>query len=132
MHRIHASAAIAGLAALFLGLATAPAVAQEPPTNTHGTQPDNTKVNRPSGINADTQKNDKRDLTITQDIRKAIMADKSLSTYAHNVKVITENGNVTLKGPVRSEDERKTVTAKAIDVAGRDHVANELTVAPEK
>jgi len=132
MHRIHASAAIVGLAALWLGLAAAPAVAQEPPTNTHGTQPDNTKVNRPNGINADTQKNDKRDLTITQDIRKAIMADKSLSTYAHNVKVITENGNVTLKGPVRSEDERKTVTAKAIEVAGRDHVANELTVAPGK
>jgi len=132
MHRIHAGVASAGLAVLWLGLSTMPAVAQQPPTNTHGTQPDNTKVNRPSAINADTQKNDKRDLTITQDIRKAIMADKSLSTYAHNVKVITENGNVTLKGPVRSEDERKTVTAKAIEVAGRDHVANELTVTPAK
>jgi len=132
MHRIHAGVASAGLAVLWLVLSAVPAVAQQPPTNTHGTQPDNTKVNRPSAINADTQKNDKRDLTITQDIRKAIMADKSLSTYAHNVKVITENGNVTLKGPVRSEDERKTVTAKAIEVAGRDHVANELTVTPAK
>jgi len=128
MHRIHASVASAGLAVLWLGLSL-PAIAQEPPTNTHGTQPDNTKVNRPSAINADTQKNDKHDLAITQDIRKAIMADKSLSTYAHNVKVITENGNVTLKGPVRSEQERKTVTDKAIQVAGREHVANELTIA---
>src|SRR5581483_8264076 len=80
MHRIHASVASAGVAVLWLGLSL-PAIAQEPPTNTHGTQPDNTKVNRPSAINADTQKNDKHDLAITQDIRKAIMADKSLSTY---------------------------------------------------
>ena len=65
-------------------------------------------------------------------MHRAIVADKSLSTYAHNVKVITENGSVTLKGPVRSEEERKTVEAKAVEVAGRDHVANELTIAPRK
>ena len=80
-------------------------------------------------LSADTQKNNKQDVAITRDIRRAIVADKNLSTYAHNVKVITQNGEVTLKGPVRSEDERKTIEAKAIEVAGQGRVANELTVA---
>ncbi len=110
----------------------ASAAAQQPPTKSTQAPPDNTTVNRGGEINAASQKNGKHDLAITRDIRKALVADKSLSTYAHNVKVITENGFVTLKGPVRSDDERKTVEAKAIDVAGRDHVANELTVAPPK
>jgi len=95
-------------------------------------QPDNTKVNHPDEITASTQKNSKQDLAITRDIRRAIVADKTLSTYAHNVKVISENGFVTLKGPVRSEDEKRSIEVKAADVAGKDHVANELTIAPEK
>ena len=96
------------------------------------TAADNTRVNRPDQISASTQKNGKDDLAITRDIRRSIVNDKSLSTYARNVKVITERGYVTLKGPVRSDEERKTIEAKAIDVAGRDHVANELSVAPAK
>ena len=110
----------------------ASAAAQTPPTKSTEAPPDNTKVNRAGEINAASQKNGKHDLAITRDIRKAIVADKSLSTYAHNVKVITENGFVTLKGPVRSADERKAIEAKAVDVAGRERVANELTVAPPK
>jgi len=130
MHRIRAGIASAGLAVLWLGIAATPAVAQQPPTRSAGAAADNTKVNRPGEINAASQKNTKRDIAITRDIRKAIVADKGLSTYAHNVKVITEDGFVTIKGPVRSEDERKAIEAKAVEVAGRDHVANELTVAP--
>jgi osmotically-inducible protein OsmY len=119
--------------AVLLSLAlAASAAAQTPPTKSADAPPDNTKVNRAGEVNAASQKNNKQDLTTTRDIRKAIMSDKNLSTYAHNVKVITSNGFVTLKGPVRSEDEKKAVVAKAIDVAGRDHVANELTVAPAK
>ena len=119
--------------ALLLSLAVAAsAAAQTPPTKSTEAPPDNTKVNRPGEINAASQKNGKQDLAISRDIRKAIVSDKSLSTYAHNVKVITSNGFVTLKGPVRSEDERKAIEAKALDVAGRDRVANELTVAPPK
>ena len=106
--------------------------AQQPPTASRQAPADNTKVNRQGEISASSQKNGKHDVAITRDIRKALVADKSLSTYAHNVKVITENGFVTLKGPVRSDDEKKAVEAKAIDVAGRDHVADELTVAPAK
>ena len=121
------------LKAILLSLAiAASAAAQRPPTSTTATAPDNTKVNRQGEITASSQKNGKHDLAITRDIRRAIVGDKTLSTYAHNVKVITENGFVTLKGPVRSEDERKAVAAKAIDVAGRDHVADELTIAPAR
>jgi osmotically-inducible protein OsmY len=59
------------------------------------------------------------------------MKDKSLSTYAHNVKIITQNGRVTLKGPVRSEDEKKTVEAKATEVAGENKVTSELDIKPK-
>jgi hyperosmotically inducible periplasmic protein len=119
-------------AGVWLSLAVAvPAFAQQAPTNA-AQSPDNTKVNKTDQLSADKQKNGKHDLAITRDIRRALVADKTLSTYAHNVKVITANGEVTLKGPVRSEDERKAVEAKAIEVAGQGRVANELTIAPAK
>ena len=60
------------------------------------------------------------------------MDDKTLSTYAHNVKVIAQDGQVTLKGPVRTEDEKKTVEAKATEVAGAGHVINQISIAPAK
>ena len=60
------------------------------------------------------------------------MDDKSLSTYAHNVKMISQNGKVTLKGPVRSEEEKQTIEQKATEVAGAGNVTNEITVKPEK
>jgi osmotically-inducible protein OsmY len=57
--------------------------------------------------------------------------DKSLSTYAHNVKVISEHGTVTLKGPVRSQAEMNAIMAKAQEVAGSpDKVVNEMSVQP--
>ncbi len=58
------------------------------------------------------------------------MRDKGLSTYAHNVKVIAREGQVTLKGPVRSDAERQAVEAKTTEVVGAGHVVNELSVAP--
>jgi len=60
------------------------------------------------------------------------MDDKSLSTYAHNVKIVSQHGKVTLKGPVRSEEEKKTVEDKATEVAGAGNVTNQMTVKPEK
>jgi len=130
MHRIRPRIASAGV---WLSLAvSAPVFAQQPATNTSQTAPDNTKANKTDQLSADKQKNGKHDLAITRDIRRALVADKSLSTYAHNVKVITANGEVTLKGPVRSEEERKAVEAKAVEVAGQGRVANELTIAPPK
>ena len=57
------------------------------------------------------------------------MADKSLSSYAHNVKIISQNGTVTLKGPVKSDDEKIAVIAKAVAVAGgADKVTDQITV----
>jgi hyperosmotically inducible protein len=95
--------------------------------------PDNTKVNardrQPGAVTADQQKNNVSDREATQKIRQSLMRDKALSTYAHNVKVIAQDGRITLKGPVRSDAERQAVEAKAADVVGADRVVNELSVA---
>jgi osmotically-inducible protein OsmY len=100
------------------------------------TQPDNTKVNKrdrqQSEVTADQQRETSSDRDLAKKIRKAITADKSLSTYAHNVKVIAQNGTVTLKGPVHSEEEGKAIEAKAVEVAGPSNVKNELSVKGDK
>ena len=97
---------------------------------------DNTKTNeRDRSANeptADQQKDTRSDRDITQQIRRSIVNDKSLSTYAHNVKVITQHGQVTLKGPVQSEDEKKAIEAKAAEVAGENKVSSELNVKPQQ
>src|SRR4026209_1120319 len=54
-----------------------------------------------TAVTADQQKENTTDRQLTQKIRHALMQDKSLSTYAHNVKVIAQHGQITLKGPVR-------------------------------
>jgi osmotically-inducible protein OsmY len=114
------------LGMLATGIVTGPALAQNP------SQPDNTgnnKQDRGSGaVTADQQKNNKTDRETTKEIRKAVMADKSLSTYGHNVKIITQDGAVTLKGPVRSDDERKSIVSKAEGVAGQGKVTDQLSV----
>jgi hyperosmotically inducible periplasmic protein len=97
-----------------------------------GTNVDNTKMNAQdrdkNSPTADQQKDTRSDLDITQQIRKSIMNDKSLSTYAHNVKVVTQNGQVTLKGPVKSDEEKRTIEAKATEVAGENKVTSELNI----
>jgi len=105
-----------------------PAIAQTPP--------DNTKVNtrdRANGaVTADQQKENAADRDIARKIRQSLVKDKGLSSYAHNVKVIAHDGQVTLKGPVRSDDERRAVEAKATEVAGAGHVTNQMSVAPAR
>jgi osmotically-inducible protein OsmY len=65
----------------------------------------------------------------TAKIRRSVMADKSLSSYAHNVKIISQNGTVTLKGPVRSDEEVRSIVSNATDVIGRpDKVINQMSV----
>lgn len=95
--------------------------------------PDNSKTNqRDRSSNqptADQQKSNKSDREVTRAIRRALVKDKSLSTYAHNIKVITENGVVTLKGPVRTQEEKQSVEAKAAEAVGApDKVHSELEV----
>lgn len=100
------------------------------------TQPDNTKTNKRDRSTdqptADKQKENQADREISQKIRSSIVKDKGLSTYAHNAKVITQDGYVTLRGPVRSQEEKENLESKAAAVAGRDHVHNELDVAQKQ
>jgi len=97
---------------------------------------DNTRVNKrdrsDEQVTADQQKQNSSDIELTRKIRSSISKDKSLSTYAHNVKVITQDGIVTLKGPVRSEEESKVIESKAAEVAGASNVKNQLDIASEE
>jgi hyperosmotically inducible protein len=90
--------------------------------------PDNTQQNRAQSPTADSQPNTQSDRMTTANVRKAIVADKNLSTYAHNVKIITSNGQVTLKGPVKSEEEKQQVFKDATSVISSDKITNELAV----
>jgi len=100
----------------------------KPADNTKNNQRDRSKA-EPT---ADQAKNNLSDRDTMQKIRKSIMDDKSLSSYAHNVKIIAQNGKVTLKGPVRSEDEKRMVEEKATEVAGSGNVTDDMTIKPEK
>lgn len=97
------------------------------------TPPDNTKQNKDqTNPTADQQKMNPADRALTQKIRKAIHEDTTLSTYAHNIKIISQDGKVTLRGPVRSEDEKANIEAKAVAVAGQGNVTDQLEIAPPK
>jgi len=96
-----------------------------PPSST---APDNSSRNKDHDKVAENQKENPSDREITQKIRQSIMADKSLSTYAHNLKIIARDGQVTLKGPVRDENEKATIASKAAEVAGAGKVNNQLTL----
>jgi hyperosmotically inducible periplasmic protein len=110
--------------------------AQEPTTQQAPPAADNTKTNQrdrsASEPTADQQKENRSDRDITQQIRRSIMKDKSLSTYAHNIKIVTQNGQVILKGPVQSEDEKRAIETKAAEVAGQDKVSSELNIKPQQ
>jgi hyperosmotically inducible protein len=114
-----------GILACSMSLAAQAPKAQTPP-------PDNTKTNkvdRDQGkATAGQQKENRSDLEITQKIRRAITSDKALSTYAKNIKIITQNGDVTLRGPVRSEEDKRALETKASEVVGGSHVKNEIQV----
>jgi hyperosmotically inducible protein len=110
--------------------------AQEPTSQQAPPASDNTKTNERDRNarepTADQQKENLSDRDITQQIRQSIMKDQSLSTYAHNVKIVTQDGQVTLKGPVRSEDEKRAIETKAAEVAGQDKVSSELSIKPQQ
>jgi len=109
-------------------IAPASALAQTPADNTKVNTRDRTK----GAVTADQQKENASDRELTRKIRRALMQDKTLSSYAHNVKIVAQGGLVTLKGPVRTEDEKWTVETKAAEVAGAGHVTNQMSVAPAK
>ena|SRR6202171_3961318 len=123
-----------GVLACLLTLASTLAPAQD--SFAQQPAPDNTKVNQrdknKAQPTADQQKENQPDREIARQIRRSIVQDKSLSTYAHNVKIIAQNGMVTLKGPVRSDEEKAAVEAKAAEIAGKDMVTSQLEVKPKQ
>src|SRR5580704_19676248 len=106
------------------------------PTASDSTEGDNTKRNSSEqNKNTDTaekQSNSKDDLALTQKIRQSVMKDGSLSMSAKNIKIIVQDGKITLKGPVDSQQEKDTIAAKAGEIAGKDKVENQLEVKAEK
>jgi hyperosmotically inducible protein len=99
----------------------------------NGVAPDNSGINvrdrPPEAITPFTQSNNQSDVETTRKIRQALMHDKSLSTTARNVKVVTVSGTVFLRGPVKSEHEKAAIAHKAWQIAGRDHVNDQLEIA---
>lgn len=96
---------------------------------------DNSRANQSAvhqEASADAQKNDSTDLSLTRRIRRSVTADKSLSTYGHNVKIVSVGGRVTLNGAVASYDEKASIHAKAVSIAGKDHVVDRMTVTVPK
>jgi osmotically-inducible protein OsmY len=94
---------------------------------------DNTKINKrdssPTELTADQQGQTEEDIEITQKIRQAVVSDESLSINAQNVKIITIDRVVTLKGPVESEEEKMAIEEKAVQIAGKENVRNEIDIA---
>jgi len=114
---------------MFLLVAAACSSEQAPKTP-EAVQADNTARNadNPSSPTPPDQAENDADLQISANIRKAIVADDSLSSNAHNVKIITSGGTVTLRGPVKSQQEKATIEAKAKQVAGVTQVINLIEI----
>ena len=116
------------LSSALLGLGTA-SMAQDSP---NAAAPDNSAVNvrdrAPDAMTAGQQSNAKSDVELTREIRRAVVKDDSLSTLAHNVKIVAANGSVILRGPVKTEQEKTTIASKAQAIAGPNKVDNQLEV----
>lgn len=100
------------------------------------TNNDNTETNKRDAsaaeLTADQQKANGNDMEITRLIREDLMKKSDLSIYARNVKIITMNGKVTVKGPVRSKNEVNSILKSAELVAGASNVINQITIVPSK
>ena len=96
---------------------------------------DNTKTNERDRDDATKtpgdQSEDKADIDITASIRKQVVGNDDLSSDAKNAKIITDSGVVTLRGPVKSEDEKTTIGGYAQNTAGVTKVDNQLEVAAD-
>lgn len=102
-------------------------VAESAPTDAENTE-SNTRDEEGTTVTPSDQKEDDADLEITAAIRRAVVADESLSTNAHNVKIITQDGRVTLRGPVDSEAERTRIVKLAREAAGVQDLNNQLEI----
>jgi len=102
----------------------------EPYFSTNRTEVDNTALNardrHSETLTPFDQGNNSADIQTTSSIRKEILARKGLSASARNVKIITANGRVTLRGPVNTDEEKRLLGEIASRIAGSDHVNNQL------
>lgn len=93
---------------------------------------DNTAVNARDRSDASktsmAQPNDQTDIKLAAIVRRAISKDSSLSTMAHNVKIVAANGTVTLRGSVKGDDEKSEVETVVRSVDGVQRVTNDLDV----
>ena len=120
----------------------APSPADTPSSTTPTTPPGNASTDRPAPDNTAVNKRDasgetktaidqketQRDVSITADIRKKVIAAENMSINARNVKIITEDGKVVLRGPVNSAEEKEQIDKMAREVAGKDNVDNQIEV----
>jgi osmotically-inducible protein OsmY len=99
-------------------------------------EPDNSKKNKQdrsdATMTAGKQSNDKKDVQLLKDIRREVTKADNMSTYAKNVKIMTQNGRVTLRGPVKTQEEKAAIEAIAKKHAGDGSVENHLEIAPSK
>jgi hypothetical protein len=111
---------------------TAPAANSPTATTEPAYQPDNTKMNErdrsSAALTPMDQGNGEADLKLTQQIRQAVMADNKLSFTAKNIKIITKDGKVTLRGPVKTAEERAAIEADARRAAGTAPIDNQIEV----
>ena len=131
--RLKGLSVLSASALLSVALMAGPIARQDNPSQP---APDNSKTNKrdrdKSSATADRRTMNPADRDLAKRVRAAIVDDKSLSTYAHNVKIMAQDGKVTLKGPVRSEEEKSAIEAKAAEIAGAGNVINQLEVAPAR
>jgi len=114
------SSALLGLCAVTMAQDAAPVAPNNSAVNVRDRAPD--------AMTAGEQSNAKSDVALTRKIRRAVVKDSSLSILAHNVKIVSANGNVTLRGPVNSEAEKVAIASKAKAIAGAGNVDNQLEV----
>jgi osmotically-inducible protein OsmY len=104
-------------------LGAAMAVAQEPDNSKK-----NERIHKAGEMTAQDQGKSEADVETTRKVRQAVMAVENLSMDGKNVKIITNNGKVTLRGPVASDSEKSSIEAAAKQAAGGQNVTSELEV----
>lgn len=114
--------------ALVLFVSAAIAVAERDANSSAATQDKNNNMAAEIGLTAEDQGSSRSDTKMTADIRSSLVNDDSLSLQAHNIKIITRDGKVTLRGPVDNQDERERIAALAGEIAGAGNVTNDLRV----
>ncbi len=100
------------------------------------TAPDNSKVNKRDrsgqAMTSGDQSNSKSDIKLSAAIRRAVVKDKALSMTAKNIKIISVNGMVTLRGPVKTAEEKAEIAKVAAAAAGGAKIDNQLEVKASK